>query len=272
MIDLRLASALVLSTSLIACDPGTQSVTASDTPADSESSGSTGGTGGTDGSDSADGDSASSNPTMDPEQLPCLVQTTVLAGPDEVSPLGFPAAGLIALSDGWSLDFSWTTDNGAIDVVAEGTTTQLDLGLSYSGGEIRFVDTEPNPDYPNDGKEIENDCSDWLEIDMELSFTTLDARFDEQLSIVGVATVADELSFIYDVEPDGFMGTFSSAEVTFPEANGTVDMFSLRGQFTAGEDPTGGLWIEITQWLPGGDPGDAFVGFGIIAGWPSFGE
>ncbi|MCA9706138.1 MAG: hypothetical protein KDK70_09845 [Myxococcales bacterium] len=274
MIDPRFILACILPVSLAACDPGSKSVTASDDPVDSETGGTEGSTEGTTGGSgdgSGDGGSATSTTGMVEDEPACLVEITVLAGPEEVSPLGFGADGLIALSDGWTVDFHWTTDNGGLDIVPEGTTTQLDLGLSYSGGEIRFVDQEPNPDYMG-GEEFDPDCSDWLEMDMDLVFSTLDGRFDEELSIVAVATSASALSFAYDVEPDGFSGSFSSAEVTFPEDNGTVDMFSLRGDFVQGQDPSGGLWIEITQWLPGGDPEDAFVGFGIIAGWPNFGE
>lgn len=287
MFDERIGLILVASMALLGCDPGSKSVTASDDP-DEESSGETGDsasstTGGTLPGDSTAGDKGDQdtgsppNPTgtdtttsttgdpPPPAEEPCLEEPTVL-GSDEISPLGFPASDLIALSNGWGSDFVWTTDTGPIDVVPAGTTTQLNLGLTYVGGEILYIESEPNPDW--EGGEIGLDCEDRIEMEMELIVQTLDGRFDETFTAVTTATTADALTFMHWFDPYGFGGTFSADEVSFPEDNGTVDRFALRGLFTASDSPTGGLWIEVTQWLPD-NPETAFTGFGIIAGWPS---
>ncbi len=248
----------------VACDPDSKSVTASDSDGTDSATSTSGASSDDDAATDPSGDDGMTSTTGDEPQPYCLETETVLTGPDEVSPLGFPAADLIALSNGWSLDFVWSTDIGSLEIVPAGTTTQLDLGLSYAGGEIRFIQSMDNPDLDI---EIDPDCSDRLEIDMELQFTTADGRFGEQLEITTVASSASQLSFEHYTEPDGFTGTFSDDEVTIPEGNSMVERFALLGEFAAGEEPTGGLWIEYSAGMGEG----GFLAFGLIAGWPDLG-
>jgi hypothetical protein len=245
------------------CDPDAKSVTATAAHGDDAGDDATGSDTGGDG----DGDGATSHggETGDPEVTPaCLETVTPIASTSETTPLGFPASELIGLSDGWTRSFGWLSE-GPLHTEAAGTETFVDIGLSYPpGGTIRFVASEPNPDYPND---IAIECEDRLEIEFEIIFRTLDGRFDEDFYTMTTATTSDRITFRQRFAPDGFNGSFSSAETSFSEgADGTVLAFELIGTF-AEDGPTGALWTEIH--LDFGDPEAGIVGFGTIASWPA---
>jgi hypothetical protein len=257
----------------LACDPGSKSVSGTAEDGGGDDAADDGASTGGDDDGAGDGLSATSGPpggdddgTNDPVGEPaCLESITPLAGPDEVSPLGFPASDLVALSNGWSTTFGWFPPDGPVDIVPAGTETTLDIGLSYLGGPIAYVDSEPNPDYPN---EIVVDCEDRLEIEVEIVFRTADGRFDEQFLTTATATTPDVLTFRQPFDPDAFQGTFSSAEVSFGDDDGVVEGFDLGGQFTADADPSGTLAIEIVVNI-GDGPDGGFAGYGIIASWPA---
>ena len=259
----------------LACDPGSKSVSGTATADDDGGGDDEGSTTVGDDGGAGDGLSATSGPpsgdagedgTNDPADEPlCLEASTPLSGPDEVSPLGFPASELVALSNGWSTTFGWFPPDGPIDVVPAGTETTLDIGLSYLGGPIVYVESEPNPDSPLD---IAPDCDDRIEMEVEVVFRTGDGRFDEQFLTTAIATGPDAMSFRETFAPDGFAGTFSSAEVSFGEDDGIVEAFDLNGVFAADAAPTGDLAIQIVVNI-GDGPDGGFAGYGILASWPA---
>lgn len=258
---------------VMACDLGSQSVsgTAEDGGASTDGGATTdddgtSDTGSTTASDPSadDSGSGSGGPSEPPAEPRCLEMSTMIT-PDEVSPLGFPASELIALSNGWTTSFGWYPPDGPVDIVPAGTETTLDIGLSYLGGPIVYVDSEVNPDFMS---EIPEDCEDRIEIEVEIVFDTGDGRFAEQFLTTAVATSPTALSFTQRFAPDGFSGTFSSAEATFSGEDGTVEGFDLAGVFAAAADPVGTLAIEILVNI-GDDPDGGFAGYGFIASWPA---
>ena len=280
-IELRLASLRYLSllaalgTLAAACDLEDKSVsgTASADGGGGDGNGSTGADGGDDGNTGSlpndDGGSAGSDGGSDPGPSACIEIETPLS-PDEVSPLGFAPDDVIAFGNGWSTEIEWLTDDGFVDVVPAGTTGPIDLGLTYLGGAIVYIESEPNPDYPDDGLDDGLDeCTDRLEIDMEIIVHTADGRLDEQFVATLTAVDATALSLYQTFGPSGFSGTFSEDEVTFPDDNGEVNGFVISGTYTQDMPWTGSLGIEITGWLPGEDPDSGWIGFGPIAVWPS---
>lgn len=269
---------LALFTVAFACDPGSKSVSGTatadggdDGDDDGASTGDGGDGDGGDG-DGGDGVSATSNPSGDdgmddpgnPGEPLCLESSTPIATSDEITPLGFPADDVIAVSNGWSTTFGWFPPDGPITVVPAGTETTVNIGLTYDGGTITYVDSEPNPDNTLD---IVPDCDDRLEIEFDVTFSTADGRFDEAFVTTAVATEPGALSFRQSFGPHGFSGTFSSDEVTFADENGSVEGFELGGAFSLDEPPTGTLAIEVL--VDGNGPDGGFAGFGIIASWPS---
>lgn len=251
---------------LVACDLGSKSVSGTAEDGGATDGDDTSGTGSTGTSDpSADAGESSSGGPGDPQDQPACLETRSMLALDEVSPLGFPASDLLALSDGWTTSFGWYPPDGPVDIVPAGTETTLDIGLSYLGGPIVYVESELNPDYL---EEIPTECEDYLEIEVEIVFHTADGRFDEQFLTTAVTTSPEALSFQQRFAPDGFTGSFSSAEVSFSSEDGVVDYFDLAGVFAEAADPVGTLAIEVLI-NPGDDPDGGIVGYGFIASWPA---
>ena len=269
---------------LVGCDPGSKSVTGT-ADAGNDDGAEDGDSGDTGGSDD-DGDEPS-NPTADgggpgntsqgdgaeggddgpPDEPLCLETETVITDSAEVTPLGFSADDVIAISNGWSSDMVWLPNDGPIMVEPAGTTTQVNLGMSYSGGAIVYVQSEDNPDSPLD---IDPDCSDRLELEVDLTFSTTDGYFAESFSTVGTTTTAGALQIAHYVEPDELQGMLSADSVTFGDENGEVRRFAVFANLSGDNPPEGSVNIEVE--LDIGDSGESAVGFGVIAAFPDLPE
>ncbi|MBN1334593.1 MAG: hypothetical protein JXB39_01380 [Deltaproteobacteria bacterium] len=140
---------------------------------------------------------------------PCTTTTTVV-GFEEVTPLGFSAADLVAVVGGSRTDvLQWFTADGEA-----GDTTDLTFEVTYAGGEVRYVDAEPREGTDTGGLEYaatvpgrdghdtaepmpddtggdEEACPDTLEVDVTFTFATSDGAFDES---------ADAFLYAYDLE------------------------------------------------------------------------
>lgn len=263
------ASSLLL---VAACDPGSKSVsgTADEAGDDGNSSASDDGSDDGDIADPNDGGGATSQgpgeggddgSSGEPQ---CLETETVITDTVAVNALGFSADDIIALSNGWSMDLHWLPNDGPTSIVPAGTTVPLDIGMSYAGGEIRFIESEQNPNSPFD---IISECDDRLEIDLELTFSTTDGRFAETFGAVGTATSGERVGVERYFEPDEFMGSFSDAEVSFSDGEGEVTRFAIFANMSDAALPEGSVNVEVL--IPfGDDPDESLAGFGVIATFP----
>lgn len=271
---------------LVGCDPGSKSVTGT-ADAGNDDGAEDGDTGDTGGSED-DGD-APSDPSADSggpgntsqgdgaeggddgpfDEPVCLETETVITDSAEVTPLGFSADDVIAISNGWSSDMVWLPDDGPIMIEPAGTMTQVNLGMSYSGGTIVYVQSEPNPDSPLD---IDPDCSDRLELEVDLTFSTADGYFAESISTVGTTTSAGALEIGHYFEPDELQGMLSSDSVSFGDENGEVRRFAVFASLSGDNPPEGSVNIEVELDIGGGGDGGAAVGFGVIAAFPDVPE
>lgn len=268
---------------LVGCDPGSKSVTGTadagnDDGAEDGDSGDTGGTdddgdepsnptapGNTSQGDGADaGEGGDDGP---PDEPLCLETETVITDSAEVTPLGFSADDVIAISNGWSSDMVWLPEDGPIMVAPAGTMTQVDLSMSYSGGAIVYVQSEDNPDSPLD---IDPDCSDRLELEVDLTFSTADGYFAESFSTVGTTTSAGALQIAHYFEADELEGMLSSDSVSFGDNNGEVRRFAVFADLSGDNPPEGSVNIEVELEI--GDSGESAVGFGVIAAFPDLPE
>ena len=269
---------------LVGCDPGSKSVTGTadagnDDGGDDGDSGGTeddgdepsnptadgGGPGNTSQGDGADaGEGGDDGPFDEPV---CLETETVITDSAEVTPLGFSADDVIAISNGWSSDMVWLPNEGPIMVEPAGTMTQVNLGMTYSGGAIVYVESEPNPDSP---LEIDPDCSDRLELEVDLTFSTTDGYFAESVSTVGTTSSAGFLQIAHYFEPDELQGMLSSDSVTFGDENGEVRQFAVFADLSGAAPPQGSVNIEVE--LDIGGSGESAVGFGVIAAFPDLPE
>lgn len=151
---------------------------------------------------------------MDEAGWACQATATVLA-PDEATPLGFTAEERMAQISGPSDHvLTWAADGSHVDLTIEAV---------WDGGEVRWMDSEPvdtNPD--DDGMEpaIGLDCQDWLEIDVTLTFATVDGVFDETWSLPLEAGDDGPLSFEAEIDEDEpFGGTFDPWDHADPTAD-----------------------------------------------------
>lgn len=255
---------LLLALTPVGCDLGSKSVTGT---ADDDAGGDgTGSDSSTD--DGRDDGVTSANSGDGPPIVPlCLETQSVLSGPAEVSPIGVSANDAYARFDGWTTAMQWLPNDGPTQVVPAGTTTNLDIGLAPLDGEIRFIDSEPNPDSMID---IAPNCQDRLEFDVEVHFATADGRFDELYTAVGMVSENLFVELNTYFEPNEFSGTFSAAEISFDGNMGEVRRFNIAmGLAMEGTDPpTGSVNMEVELQF-GENPDEAAVGFGSIATFPA---
>lgn len=218
-------------------------------------------------SDESDGNTSQGETGDDdaPGEPACLETTTVLDDSAEVTALGFPADAVIAISNGWSSQLAWLPNDGPVMVTPAGTTAELQIGLTYSGGEIRFIESVANPDAP---LEFDADCGDRIELEVDITFSTDDGLFAESFVAVGTTSSAGRLDIQEYFAPDAFAGTFSDADVTFRGGDGTVDRFAIFAQFSGRQPPTGEVFVEASF----ADLGGGSVGFGVLAAFPNLPE
>lgn len=200
----------------------------------------------------------------------CKDEPMALAGVDEVSPLGFAAAEVLAMAEGeHTTPMVWAEayDDGPwlVEFGPESGESELTATITYDGGEIRHVVSTPEEgDGFGDG--WEEPCSDRMEIDVRLEVRSEGGAFDEDVDAVLVATAPIYATIGKELALDEIQGSFEITrkspdhlEVLPITLNLGLSKFGMTGS------ADGGLQIE-----EGGDGGEGWVGFGWIsyAAWP----
>jgi len=195
------------------------------------------------------------------ENLPCIDTPTVLAV-DEPSALGFSAAQLLADKVGKrTTTLTFASDPTVLSDDLKNKQLPLEVELRHNGGEIRFIDSSENPDYDDSGNEsgfIE--CTDRLEIDVEVDFVTEAKEFDEHRKGILTATTVDRADLDVALSPPGLEGSLDPAAV-YTDPEWVITKIDLGGTWQ-GSSAGGSVLNEV---LVGGDGG--FAGYGPIAGW-----
>lgn len=203
---------------------------------------------------------------------PRCTDTVTVLDPAMASPLGFSADSLLAPRTGeLTTTLTFANEPTNLNPAYKGDSFPLAVSLARDGGEVRFVKSEPNPDYVDldtDGG-FDDECFDRLEVDVVLGFRTEGGEFDEQVETVLVATSEDRAWLASseiatagaDLYPPPLRGSFDP-DTLFTDADQTVEHLVVSGVWT-GEAAGGVLEVETR----GGGPDGGWVGFGILANW-----
>lgn len=232
--------------------------------------GESGTSGGTAGSDSVGTTSAGSGSGDEPTtgstgegNAPCVDTPTVLAV-DEVSTLGFSAEELLAGKLGpRATTLQFASEPTVLDPAWKGKALPLTVELRHEGGEVRFVDSEPNPDYDDSGNEsgFPGECIDRLEVDVTLDFVTQAGELDEQRPGVLRATTVDRADVQVDLLPPALTGSLDPTTL-YTDPAWKVSALVVYGTWK-GDQAGGSLFNEVRI----GEGEDGSVGFGSLAGW-----
>lgn len=174
----------------------------------------------------------------------CDLDETALEA-DEVSPLGFSGADILAFAEGThTSQVTWTTEG--ITHAGSGQTTDLTVVIAAKdGGEVRFVEaTEKPPEEGDTGNllaEIDQGdvCPDFLAIDVTVTLTTADGLFDETFDAELIALTKYGASIRGDLDPASLGGSFelsSEGTLTHLWVNMNVSSWAFGGTFGAGVD------------------------------------
>ena len=174
-------------------------------------------------------------------------------GSDESTPVGTADARLAGLAGTHDAMFHWHTVDD-VGWMLEGTDTTVHIVIAEAAIAARWVDA-----VASDGCD-HCICEGWLELDVDVGFTTDDGAFD--VSGVRTLSVHDAITGL-EVPVDATnAGTFSVA--TLPSAPEGELSAVLRGELGPGELVSGSLWLEILDQLPNGT--DTFGGV-MLAQW-----
>jgi hypothetical protein len=196
----------------------------------------------------------------------CNNVATPLASVDTVGPLGYAAADLLAFASGThSARAAWLVHpmhDVHIDTGPEVGQTDVELDIRYAGGVARHVDSTPRPTTTEGPVQT---CSDWLEVDVEVTLRTSGGALDEAWRLP-LAGDLDSASVYRRFEPGELDGAFY-ANVVQPE-NGELKQFfiatgvgsdgKLSGQVSgvleiAVEGGVTMAWVDYALW-----PAEAF--------------
>lgn len=230
-----------------------------------------GSSGGTAGSDSAGTTSAGPGSTGDEPttglvgegDAPCVDTPTVLAV-DEASTLGFSAEQLLADKLGpRATTLQFASEPTVLDPAWKGKALPLTVELRHEGGEVRFIDSEPNPDYDDSGNESgpPSECVDRLEVDVTLDFVTAAGELDEHRPGVLTATAVERADVQVDLLPPALTGSLDPTTL-YSDPEWKVSALIVYGTWK-GDQAGGSLLNEVRI----GEGEDGSVGFGPLAGW-----
>jgi hypothetical protein len=193
---------------------------------------------------------------------PCVDTPTVLAF-DAETPLGVSAEAFLADKLGpRSTTLTFLEEPLSLSDAWRGEQLPLTVELRYAGGEVRWIDSELNPDFDPTGNEggFPGECEDRLEIEVGFDFVTEGLEFDEHHDAVLHVRSADEAQLRVDLLPPGISGSFDPAAL-YGDPEWEVRALDVGARFQ-GAAVGGSLLNEV---LVGGD--DGFVGFGAVAWW-----
>lgn len=239
-------------------DPGTESAGSAETAGESGENPTTDINGG-----SESGTTAGETGEVDGGDA-CIDTPQVLAV-DAASPLGFSAAEALEGKLGpRSSTLLFASEPTTLNDDIKGLMLPLTVELRHEGGEVRFIDSELNPEYEAGEEGFPQDCTDRLEIDVKFDFVTEAGEFNEHRDGVLTLTAVTRADLRVELLPPGVAGTFDPAAIYNPAEDPQWVVNSLEiGAIWDGELAGGNLLNEVQI----GDGDDGIVGFGPIAGW-----
>lgn len=199
----------------------------------------------------------------------CDETATILTSIDEVSALlGISAADLLdTTGNGFTSTATYTEDTSILTQSPLGGETDLTVTISFTGGEIREIESIPVDS--GSGQEIAVECPDRLEVEVIVNFSTADGAFNETWSaVLSQASSEDSGGLVdptltTDFDPAGVEGTFEIVSI----AGVTPDSVT-GGLSTLAVDPyTGSLDILVEQTQGEGDEGTVSQSRHIALSW-----
>ncbi len=155
--------------------------------------------------------------------------------------------------------FTWFDNEGPVSVPWPDTSSDWSLRMARAGGEVRLVEVANHGEFPF-GNEGGQPCSNYVEMDMQMTIAAGDGTLDEVLDVAvsslslnyGVPNVAHEL----DLEAlDGSLGP-DDIEMD----DGKIDRVSLYANFAAPQ-VSGSLLVEASSNRFGGTLAGGVAGF-----------
>ncbi|MCY0989553.1 hypothetical protein OV203_20620 [Nannocystis sp. ILAH1] len=217
-----------------------------------------------------EGDTSTSDPTEGPgdttgpadgEGAPCIDTPTVIAV-DADTPLGNTAQGLLADKLGpRSTLLTFAEEPLSLADAWRGVTLPLSVELRYEGGEIRWIESEINPEFGGEG--FPGECLDRLEVDVGFDFVTEGLEFDEHRDGVLQFVDAESASLRVELLPPGLNGSLDPATLYKDEEPQWVVTGIEIGATFQGAALGGSLLNEVHV----GDDESGFVGFGNVGWW-----
>jgi hypothetical protein len=211
------------------------------------------------------GDESTSGTTGEVDGNPPCIDTPTVLGPGDPSPFGFTGEELLADKLGERVSvLKFASEPLSLSDDIKGLELPLTFGLRHEGGEIRFIDSEPNPDFDDSGNESGfQECLDRVEVDVLFDFVTDGGELDEHRPGVLVAESVERASLRVELLPPGLMGSLDPTALYDPAEDPpwVVTGIEIGATFDA-ELAGGSLLNEVNV---GGD--DGFAGFGSIAGF-----
>jgi len=190
--------------------------------------------------------------TMD-ELFGCRGLEHVLASEDEVTPLGFSPAELLAdVSGQYSTTLEWLLPEGEPAWFGDaGTEVGLEIGIEYDGGEFRYLESLDCPG------SCPLTCASRVDLDARASFRSDDGLFDEEWSIdLGAREVDTAFFLVFPFDPDATDGTLASSAFVV-EDGFEILSYSIFSRFETGT-PRGYLDADVVGHGTG-----AFVPLGV---------
>ena len=180
---------------------------------------------------------------------------------DKSTLLGISAADVLTeVGDSFTTISFYSNDTSVLTQSPLGGETELTIVISYEGGEIREIESQP-VDGNGDGvaPEIAVDCRHRLEIDVSVALSTADGAFSESLQAVLMKSINsahdgfDDPYLTAEFDPAGIEGTFKIVSIS----GGTPD--SVTGSLsTSTINPYNGS-IDILVQQTNGEGEDATI-------------
>ncbi|MDC0671933.1 hypothetical protein [Nannocystis radixulma] len=271
---------------LLACNPDKSPIDSSTDSSGSESAGSESSSGDPTGDPSGDpsssgsgsesesesGTSSGGDTTEDPTGgtgtgeggQACIDTPTVIAADAETA-LGISAQAFLADKLGpRSTTLTFASEPLTLADAWRDKQLPLTVELRYDGGEVRWIDSEINPEYEGEG--FPSDCADRLEIDVGFDFVTEGLEFDEHRDGVLTVASADQGQLRVKLLPPGLDGSFDPATLYKPDEDPPWVVTGIEiGATFKGAQAGGSLLNEVRI----GDEDDegGIAGFGPVASW-----
>ncbi|WP_437944286.1 hypothetical protein WMF27_16830 [Sorangium sp. So ce281] len=167
-------------------------------------------------------------------------------GADDVSPLGFSAReALTAISGERSVPLTWAKGGS--------TTATVSVGELVAARFVRSTVAEGDSSGAEPALAV--DCSDHLQIDVPLAFSTEDGAFDESFAVTLRVPRVDAASFFYKIDLSALQGSYEVTEVD-PAEFKAVTVY-LSGALSSGA--VSGTISGVAESHPTGSGPDALV-------------